>query len=767
MDFPSAAHSNGGARESPIEFSRGFANRWDESIEVRESQMRWPKASNSGARLLLLAATSIAACVGQILRADERPPSSLANSASPRTVLEPRWRHLRQLETREWDSFAETCEDRRAVVRFEAQRNAAPGTLWWRQADVKQAWKVTLNGQAIGELTRDEADLIASCEVPAGALRDGPNELVVECATLAPGTADDIRWGELAFDPRPPDRAWCGARLNIRVVEESSNRPLPARITIVDPRGARAVLATRSSKSLAVRSGVAYTADGLAELELPPGRYSVFAGRGFEYSVAHVDVELAEGATRDVTLAIRREVDTTGYVACDTHLHTLTHSGHGDATLAERMVTLAGEGIELPVATDHNVQIEHELAAREAGVRSYFTPVAGNEVTTPAGHFNIFPVAPGGIVPDHRSADWRVTLNGVFRGERVRVAVLNHARDLHAGVRPFGPDRWLDVVAEPLDGRPLRFRALEIINSGATQTDPLQLTRDWFTLLNRGLAVTPVGSSDSHDVTRYIPGQGRTYIRCDDREVGQIDVEHAIDSFLAGRVLVSYGLMAELTVAGKYRPGDLADVGDAKEIPVELCVRGPHWTEVSRVQLYANGQLVREIEIPATHPGPVASGDSTGQREPGVRWRGQWSIPRPAFDQHWVAVAIGPGVGEPYWPTAKPYQPQSIDSRTWVLGVSGAVWIDGDADGRRQAARDYAERAWLDSDGQIDRLAVLLDRYDAPTAAHTLHRWRLTGRALDEPALMDVERRSGPSVRSGWRAYREAWVASERARVAR
>ena len=55
-----------------------------------------------------------------------------------------------------------------------------------------------------------------------------------------------------------------------------------------------------------------------------------------------------------VPLAIRREVATPGLVACDTHVHTLTNSGHGDATIAERVVTLAGEGIELPIATDHN-----------------------------------------------------------------------------------------------------------------------------------------------------------------------------------------------------------------------------------------------------------------------------------------------------------------------------------------------------------------------------------------------------------------------------
>ena len=54
------------------------------------------------------------------------------------------------------------------------------------------------------------------------------------------------------------------------------------------------------------------------------------------------------------------------------------------------------------------------------------------------------------------------------------------------------------------------------------QTD-LELFRDWCGLINHGMKVTPVGSSDSHDVTRYIVGQGRTYIAADDKDVSKLD----------------------------------------------------------------------------------------------------------------------------------------------------------------------------------------------------------------------------------------------------
>ncbi|MFC1759526.1 hypothetical protein ACFL2H_12295 [Planctomycetota bacterium] len=67
----------------------------------------------------------------------------------------------------------------------------------------------------------------------------------------------------------------------------------------------------------------------------------------------------------------------------------MTHSGHGDATVEDRMITLAAEGIEMPVATDHNVHIDHRSFARQGNVSKYFTPIIGNEVTSGIGHVNI------------------------------------------------------------------------------------------------------------------------------------------------------------------------------------------------------------------------------------------------------------------------------------------------------------------------------------------------------------------------------------------
>jgi hypothetical protein len=128
--------------------------------------------------------------------------------------------------------------------------------------------------------------------------------------------------------------------------------------------------------------------------------------------------------------------------------------------------------------------------------------------------------------------------------------------------------------------------------------------------------------------------------------------------------MVSYGLLAELTVNSKYGPGETVPVfGD--EVDVRVRVLGPDWVEADRVMLFQDGELIREQEI---EPGDIS--------EIGVLWSGGWTLPRPATDSFLVAIAMGPGIEAPYWRTAKPYQPDTPDPTTYVVGASGAVWLE-------------------------------------------------------------------------------------------
>ncbi|MEK6257499.1 MAG: CehA/McbA family metallohydrolase [Planctomycetota bacterium] len=676
-------------------------------------------------------------------------------ATSKRRVIEPRLLHLRSGVEREWSEFPETPHGQRLDATFDSTKNTTEQTLLVRQQDVKQVWNVLLNGKKLGALTIDENDMVVTFAIPAGGLVEGDNSLRIESPPASKAASDDIRVGQIAVVNRSVREALRGATLDVEVVDADSKQPLPCRITVLDSNGAMQTLGAESNDHLAVRPGMAFTSTGRASLGVPAGQYTIFAGRGFEYSIAQTEVTVGAGETAKKTLAIRREVPTEGYVACDTHVHTLTHSGHGDATSDERMITLAGEGIELPIATDHNKHIDYEEAAAKQGVRRYFTPVMGNEVTTPRGHFNIFPIAAGSRVVDHKLTDWKLLFDDIQQTPGVKVAILNHARDLHSGVRPFGPVHHNALVGENLDDWPLRFNAMEVINSGATQTDPLRLFHDWMGLLNRGLNVTPVGSSDSHDVGRHFVGQGRTYIRCDDRDPGKLNVEEAVSNFVQGRVMVSYGLLTEITVNEKHHSGATVATGE-DEVKIDVRVLGPHWSRASQVQLFANGRVIGSSKIPES---PDAS------LPVGVKWVGHWMTPKFQHDVHLVAIATGPGIDGLHWRTAKPYQPTSPDWEARTIGCSGAVWLDVDGDGRLSSARAYAERLVAAADNDWKKLIASLWDYDDAVAAQAAHLVRVSGTSLQSEPLRSALKGGREMTQSGFRAYAEAWRENEIARA--
>src|SRR5205823_2976470 len=137
---------------------------------------------------------------------------------------EPRLVHLRNDGPREWSSFPVQPEAAHLEARFTAERNAGECSLRLRQVDVKQAWRVLLNGKLLGELIRDEADIVHYLAVPPGGLAKGENVLRIESPARGPQTADDIRVGELKLDARPVRDVLDEARLEIDVVDADTGQ---------------------------------------------------------------------------------------------------------------------------------------------------------------------------------------------------------------------------------------------------------------------------------------------------------------------------------------------------------------------------------------------------------------------------------------------------------------------------------------------------------------------------------------------------------------
>jgi hypothetical protein len=91
-----------------------------------------------------------------------------ATPAQAKTIeLTPRLHHLRVTAQREWSDFPARLEGARLSLRFRAEGNDDEWSLRLRQQDVKQTWKVGLNGKEQGRLHSDGAGrrraILADC----------------------------------------------------------------------------------------------------------------------------------------------------------------------------------------------------------------------------------------------------------------------------------------------------------------------------------------------------------------------------------------------------------------------------------------------------------------------------------------------------------------------------------------------------------------------------------------------------------------------------
>jgi hypothetical protein len=586
-------------------------------------------------------------------------------------TLESKRFHLGKLGQFEWSIYEGHAVDaERLEKRFEAKTNAQPLFLRLWQKDVKLSWPVFLNDKKLGSLTTAEMPLECILKVPVGALKDGENVLRID----APPALDDIEIGPVVLTAQDIG----GAKIDVVVTND-----MPCRITLTRPDGTLQPLKAEPAAQVAARTGVVYTPKGRVTIDVPPGDYVLHAGRGFEWSAERQTLSVKAGEVKVAKFELKREVDTRGWIAVDSHIHTLTHSGHGDATIDERMLTIAGEGIELAISTDHNHHTDYAPAAAKMEVAQHFTPVIGNEVTTKHGHFNAFPVQSGAKVVDPNEQDWSRLLPAICATPGVEVITLNHPRDLHSGFVPLGGVMFNAQTGKHRHAGALSgLNALEVITSAAMQSDIELLYRDWFALLNRGHRIFAVGSSDSHDVNRFILGQGRTYALAKDDDPAAVNLGEVWRSYHEGRLLVSLGLLVTMTVDGRFGIGDIA-TGLGGALKIECVIQSPSWTLADKLQIFANGQLVHERAIADEK-------------------RITWTMPKPLHDVHLVAIATGPGVTEPFWEIPRPYQPSSKTFTPLVIGSTNPIWIDADGDGRFESAYEIAKRL-IEQGGSIEK----------------------------------------------------------------
>lgn len=516
----------------------------------------------------------------------------------------------------------------------------------------------------------------------------------------------------------------------------STGEPIPARLTFVPETGGIPDLFTEvaaAPRELAARKNVVYTRSGRGAITVPPGRYTVHASRGPEWSLASQVLELREGERATLQARLVHEVDTRGWISADFHLHTLTYSGHGDANLLERVLTFPGEGLEFAVATDHNHNTDYGPTVAELGVSGAVTTVTGNEVTTSIGHFNAFPFDPQRAPVDSSLTD----ANQLFRLIRaepnrfgiVPVIQLNHPR--WDGIDYFaqtGLDPVTGTSANP--GYSRDFDSLEVFNEnvGWGYFDPVadrvdtagnrhSVLGDWFHLLNRGERYAAVGNSDSHHVQDAFAGYPRNFVRSSTDDPGAIDAREVASAIREKRVFTTLGPFVEFTVAGVPMGGDARAAGG--RVPLWLRVQAASWIDCDRVKVVVNGDVERTIPVPERRTALRL------EHRIELDLRDESGLGRDA----WVALLVEGD--DSLFPVVN-----DAGQRALPLAVANPVWIDGDGDGRwtspleriragiaaRSGPRAGELRAWFDALPVQEQVLALTELPSGPELERCLER---------------------------------------------
>lgn len=570
--------------------------------------------------------------------------------------------HIGEKEIKGFPAASKKPSAPKLEAEFQSLSNTAEWTLQLKQQNVLDDWGIEINGTRIGRLNIQSSERVSHFSVPPNLIVDGTNKLVI-----APSRrGDDILVGQVELIPKRLRDVLKLGRVRVNVLNAVRREEMPVRITVANAQNRFADLYNITPNTAAWRKGIIYNGPGPIEFELPEGDWILTATRGMEWSRPRVNLRVFYGQPTRMDLSIAHEVDTAGYISVDTHLHTYTFSGHGDASLDERIWTLAGEGVEMAIATDHNHFTDYKPRQGALGASQYFTSVIGNEVTSANGHFNGFPFALDAEKPNHKETNW-VKLVADIRSKGAQYVILNHPRWPAITNSPFsiwGLDRTTGARTNTME---FPMDAMEVVNSGVPLKEADYLLRDWFALLNRGERISGVGASDTHTVADP-PGQGRTYVPSGTDDPAAIDVDAIIKQMRAGNMSISYGIFGHALVNETAKMGEITRPSNGV-VNVKFHIGCPSWIKAQKAVVYLNGIKVAQQDL-IMRPGAALNTNLV------------FTIPAPANDAFLVCAAYGDGIKDASWKTLQDY----------TLAVTNPVYVDSDGDGKYSPARETALR---------------------------------------------------------------------------
>lgn len=482
--------------------------------------------------------------------------------------------------------------------------------------------------------------------------------------------------------------------------------PAGARVLLVDARGAPLHMGNldlygrrQGAAACVIAPGVVGSWDGLilgdgaAEVPvgvdrcvpspaIPYGRYKVVAWRGIEFERFEGEVDLSANRGRvELAIALERAWAPAGTLAADLHVHAFA-SNDSRMPNPQRVIAQVAGGIQVVALSDHNIHGDLDAEIAELHLESRIASIASDELTSEQLHVGVYPVqvdrqatwrgGPGDDAVRKADAAALFALGHALPGDPV--VQLNHPRFRVTAL--YDGTGWNGVTWPP--PFPLAFDAVEVLAGYSAFNVPGDRrfddgVRDYYTLLDHGHLIAPLGNSDTHDLNWVLDGTTRTYVFVDDPRLAPFDEAGFIAAIRARRVVATSGPWLDVEVAAARGATPTAGPGQP------LRARGSVWVDVTVAQ--ARFVHVERIRITAgTDAGPALV--QTVDVPAGVRtfhWAGAVAV---GARDTWVGVTADGDTPLPLEQTGTYQKDKWNHPGVTPFALASPVLIDADGDGR-------------------------------------------------------------------------------------
>ncbi|HEU4734387.1 MAG TPA: CehA/McbA family metallohydrolase [Kofleriaceae bacterium] len=416
--------------------------------------------------------------------------------------------------------------------------------------------------------------------------------------------------------------------------------PVAARVLLVDAQGGPLHMGNldmfgrrQGAAACVIAPGVVGSWDGLilgygvAEVpvgadrcspspSIPYGRYKVVAWRGIEYERFEGEVDLsARRGPVELAIPLERAWTPAGVLAADLHVHARA-SGDSRLPNPQRVIAQAAAGVQVVGLSDHNVHGDLDAEIAELHLDHVIASIASDELTAEQLHVGVYPVevvrgAPHGGGPAD-AAIARASPAEVFALARAMpghpIVQLNHPRFRVTAL--YDGSGWNGTSWPP--PFPLEFDAVEVLAGYSAFNAPGDRrfddsVRDFYTLIDHGHLIAPLGNSDTHDLNWVLDGTTRSYVYVDDTRLAPFDEAGFIAALRARRVVATSGPWLDVEVAAARGATPTVGPGQALHATgrawLDVTVWQARFVRVERIRITVGGPagpaLAATIDVPA------------------------------------------------------------------------------------------------------------------------------------------------------------------------